>query len=66
MFGWRAKAHHAGRLAVVAERLHGQPRPANPHPRDTILASYWTWGTQRAERLLDELLEYAPPPERAP
>lgn len=52
---FRRKALADGRDAVLAERFHGAPPPANPHPRGSRRELYWQWGHDRARKLLVEI-----------
>ncbi len=60
MIGKRRVAHHAGRMAALAERVSGQPLPPCPYRPGTMLATYWTWGVEKAGHLLDQLFEHRP------
>ena len=51
---------HAGRMAVVEHRLKGGGKPRCPWSNNSRRAYYWKMGAREGERLVGELLSFAP------
>ena len=52
----KSEALRAGRDAALA-RLRRQPALANPYRPNTKVHFYWQWGFDRADRLIEQVLE---------
>lgn len=53
----RNTALREGRDAAIVARLRSRPVPPNPYARGSKRALYYDWGAERAERLIDQIME---------